>query len=44
MVTKVVRDSSPDGVFNYASAVLNDGLLPLELRNAIYEGDGAGSS
>lgn len=30
----------PDGVFNYASAVLNDGLLLMELRDAIHEGDG----
>lgn len=40
VATDVVRDSSPDGVFNYASAVLNDGLLLLELRDAIHEGDG----
>lgn len=31
---------SQDGVFNYASAVLNEGLLLLELRDAIHEGDG----
>lgn len=30
----------PDGVFNYASAILNDGLLLLELRDAIREDDG----
>ena len=30
----------PDGVFNYACSVLNDGLLILELRDAIHEGDG----
>ena len=35
-----VQKASPDGVFNYASAVLNDGLLLLELRDAIHEGDG----
>ena len=35
-----VQKYSPDGVFNYASAVLNDGLLLLELRDAIHEGDG----
>ena len=35
-----VRESTTDGVFNYASAVLNDGLLLLELRDAIHEGDG----
>ena len=34
------RESSPDGVFNYGSAVLNDGLVLLELRDAIHEGDG----
>ena len=32
--------ATPDGVFNYASAVLNDGLLLMELRDAIHEGDG----
>lgn len=31
--------ASPDGVFNYAAAVLNDGLFVLEFRNAIHEGD-----
>ena len=35
-----MQQASPDGVFNYASAVLNDGLLLLELRDAIHEGDG----
>ena len=35
-----IRESTPDGVFNYASAVLNDGLKLLELRDAIHEGDG----
>ena len=35
-----VHKASPDGVFNYASAVLNDGLLLLEFRDAIHEGDG----
>lgn len=36
------RQSAPDGpgVFNYSSAVLNDGLLLLELRDSIREGDG----
>ena len=29
-----------DGVFNYASAVLNDGLLLFELRDGIHEGNG----
>lgn len=35
-----VHKAAPDGVFNYASAVLNDGLLLLEFRDAIHEGDG----
>ena len=35
-----VHKASPDGVFNYASAVLNDGLLLLEFRDAMHEGDG----
>lgn len=35
-----VQKTSPDGIFNYASAVLNDGLLLMELRDAIHEGDG----
>ena len=35
-----VMQASPDGVFNYASAVLNDGLLLMEFRDAIHEGDG----
>jgi hypothetical protein len=30
----------PDGILNYSSAVLNDGLLLLELRDGIREGDG----
>lgn len=35
-----VHKASPDRVFNYASAVLNDGLLPLEFQDAMHEGDG----
>ena len=35
-----VKQQAPDGVFNYACAILNDGLLLLELRDAIREGDG----
>ena len=35
-----VHKASPDGIFNYGSAVLNDGLLLLEFRDAIHEGDG----
>ena len=30
---------TPDGILNYSSVVLNDGLLLLELRDAIREGD-----
>ena len=36
----VIKSKSPDGIFNYVSAVLNDGLLLMELRDAIHEGDG----
>ena len=35
-----IMSKSPDGVFNYAAAVLNDCLLLMELRDAIHEGDG----
>ena len=38
--SETVRQVSIDGVFNYASAVLNDGLLLLEFCDAIKEGDG----
>lgn len=31
---------APGVFFNYASAVLTDGLLLLEFRDAIHEGDG----
>ena len=34
------QQQAPDGVLNYSSAILNDGLLMLELRDAIREGDG----
>ena len=34
------RQISNDGVLDYASAVLNDGLILLELRDAIHKGDG----
>ena len=34
-----VQKCSPDGIFNYACAVLNDGLPLLKLRDAIHEGD-----
>lgn len=37
-----IHSGAPDGVFNYACAVLNDGLLLLEFRDAIHEGDGPG--
>ena len=39
-VSLSVKKLVPDGVFNYGSAILNDGLLLLELRDAIHEGDG----
>ena len=35
-----LQKASPDGVFYYASAVLNDGLLLLEFRDAINNGSG----
>lgn len=35
-----VRRAAPDVILNYASAVLNDGLLLLEFKDAIREGDG----
>ncbi len=40
VTSPAVHKAAPDGVFNYASAVLNDGLLMFELRDAIHEGDG----
>ena len=33
-------ESSPDKVLGYACTVLSDGLLLLEFRDAIHEGDG----
>lgn len=36
-----IRKIATDSVFNYASAVLNDGLLLLEFIDAIREGDGS---
>lgn len=38
--SRSVIESVPDGVFNYACSILNDGLLLFELRDAIHEGDG----
>ena len=35
-----IRRVARDGVFNYASAVLNDGMLLMEFEDAIKEGDG----
>lgn len=35
-----VCENVPDGVFNYACSVLNDGLLLLEYRDVIHERDG----
>lgn len=40
VISHSVQKSAPDGIYNYACAVLNDGLLLLELRDAIHEGDG----
>ena len=40
IVSLSVQKKVPDGVFNYSSAVLNDGLLLLELRNAVHWGAG----
>ncbi len=40
VVSHNVIRASPDGVFEYARAVLNDGLLLMEFRDAIKEGDG----
>jgi hypothetical protein len=34
------KEMSPDKVLEYASAVLSDGLLLLEFRDAVHEGDG----
>ena len=41
-VENIIRElhTVPDGIFGYACAVLNDGLLLLEFRDAIHEGDG----
>lgn len=36
----VLLAAQDDGVFSYACAVLTDGLLLLELRDAIHQGDG----
>lgn len=38
--SQVVRKASVDGIYEYASAVLNDGLLLFELKDSIREGDG----
>ena len=40
MISNYVKQKAPDGVFNYSSALLNDGLLLLELRDSIRRGDG----
>ena len=39
-VSQPVRRTAPDGVFDYTSAVVKDGLLLLEFNDAIREGDG----
>ena len=38
--SQAVKKVAKDGVYNYASSVLNDGLLLLEFKDAIREGDG----
>ena len=38
-VSLSVQKKVPDGMFNYSSAVFNDGLLLLELRDAVHGGD-----
>ena len=38
--SQAVTVVAPDKLFDYACAVLNDGLLLLEFRDAIHEGDG----
>ena len=35
-----VKISAPDELFEYATAVLHDGLFMLEFRDAVHEGDG----
>ena len=40
LISNYVKQKAPDGVFNYSSALLNDGLLLLELRDSIRRGDG----
>jgi hypothetical protein len=37
-VSLSVQKKVPDGVFNYSSAVLNDGLLLLEFRDGVHFG------
>lgn len=37
---EAIWTAAPDGVLDYASALLNDGLLLLEFRDTIREGDG----
>lgn len=37
--SQVVKKAAPDGIFNYASAILNDGLLVFEFKDTIREGD-----
>jgi len=38
--SQALKKAASDGIFNYASTFLNDGLLPLELKDAIRGGDG----
>lgn len=36
----VILEKAPDGILDYACAVLSDGLLMLEFRDAIHQGNG----
>ena len=38
--SEAIWTAAPDGICNYASAVLNDGLLLLEFKDAMREGEG----
>ena len=40
VASESIRRVARDGVFNYASAVLNDGMLLMEFEDAVKEGDG----
>ena len=40
VISSYVKQRAPDGVFNHSSAVLSDGILLLELQDAVRRGDG----